>query len=64
VGINDAVDWRADLGGGTTVALVRAGTFRTDSGAIFGPVPWILWRPWPRVSSTPTAGCTRPSTAC
>jgi glyoxylase-like metal-dependent hydrolase (beta-lactamase superfamily II) len=45
-GINDAVHWRAELGGGTTVALVQAGTFRTDSGAIFGPVPWILWRDW------------------
>jgi glyoxylase-like metal-dependent hydrolase (beta-lactamase superfamily II) len=46
VGINDAVHWRAELGGGTTVALVQAGTFRTDAGAIFGPVPWILWRSW------------------
>ena len=44
--VNDAVDWRADLGGGTTVARVRAGTFRSDAGALFGPVPWILWRPW------------------
>jgi glyoxylase-like metal-dependent hydrolase (beta-lactamase superfamily II) len=43
VGINDAVDWRTDLGGGTTVALVQAGTFRTDAGAIFGPVPRLLW---------------------
>lgn len=43
VGINDAVDWRADLGGGTTVALIQAGTFRTDAGAIFGPVPRLLW---------------------
>ncbi len=42
--INDAVHWWADLGGGTTVALVQAGTFRTDAGAILGPVPWILWR--------------------
>jgi glyoxylase-like metal-dependent hydrolase (beta-lactamase superfamily II) len=25
---------------------VQAGTFRTDSGAILGPVPWILWRDW------------------
>ena len=45
-GTRDAGDWSADLGGGTRVALVQAGTFRTDSGAIFGPVPWILWRPW------------------
>jgi glyoxylase-like metal-dependent hydrolase (beta-lactamase superfamily II) len=43
VGINDSVDWRAELGGGTTVALVQAGTFRTDAGAIFGPVPRLLW---------------------
>ena len=25
---------------------MQAGTFRTDAGAIFGPVPWILWRSW------------------
>jgi glyoxylase-like metal-dependent hydrolase (beta-lactamase superfamily II) len=46
MGINDAVHWRAELGGGTTVALVQAGTFRSDSGALLGPVPFILWRPW------------------
>jgi hypothetical protein len=45
-GTNEAVDWRADLGGGTSVALIQAGTFRTDAGAIMGPVPYILWRPW------------------
>ncbi len=44
--INEAVHWRADLGGGTTVALVQAGTFRSDAGTLLGPVPWILWRPW------------------
>jgi glyoxylase-like metal-dependent hydrolase (beta-lactamase superfamily II) len=44
--INDAVHWRADLGGGTRVALVQAGTFRSDAGTILGPVPWVLWRPW------------------
>jgi len=43
VSINDTVDWRADLGGGTTVALVQAGTFRSDAGALFGPVPRLLW---------------------
>jgi glyoxylase-like metal-dependent hydrolase (beta-lactamase superfamily II) len=43
MGINDAVDWRAELGGGTVVALIQAGTFRTDAGAIFGPVPRLLW---------------------
>ena len=46
MGINDAVDWRTDLGGGTTVALIQAGTFRGDSGALLGPVPWVLWRHW------------------
>jgi glyoxylase-like metal-dependent hydrolase (beta-lactamase superfamily II) len=45
-GINDAVDWRRDLGGGTTVALVQAGTFRSDAGALFGPVPRLLWDRW------------------
>ncbi|HEX7473001.1 MAG TPA: MBL fold metallo-hydrolase [Candidatus Limnocylindrales bacterium] len=41
--VNDAVDWRTELGGGVTVALVQAGTFRSDAGALFGPVPRILW---------------------
>ncbi|HET9344130.1 MAG TPA: MBL fold metallo-hydrolase [Candidatus Limnocylindrales bacterium] len=41
--INDAVDWALELGGGTRVALVQAGTFRSDAGALFGPVPRILW---------------------
>jgi glyoxylase-like metal-dependent hydrolase (beta-lactamase superfamily II) len=41
--LNDAVDWSRDLGGGTRVALVQAGRFRTDAGAIFGPVPRLLW---------------------
>jgi glyoxylase-like metal-dependent hydrolase (beta-lactamase superfamily II) len=44
MGINDAVHWGAELGGGVRVALIQAGTFRTDAGAILGPVPWILWR--------------------
>ena len=43
MGINDAVDWRMDLGGGTTVALIQAGTFRSDAGTLFGPVPRVLW---------------------
>jgi glyoxylase-like metal-dependent hydrolase (beta-lactamase superfamily II) len=43
VAINDAVDWLTDLGGGTRVALVQAGTFRSDAGALFGPVPRLLW---------------------
>ena len=41
--LNDAVDWRADLGGGVHVALVQAGTFRSDAGTLFGPVPRVLW---------------------
>ena len=41
--LNDAVDWTVDLGGGTRVALIQAGTFRTDAGAILGPVPRMLW---------------------
>lgn len=41
--INDTVDWSADLGGGTRVALIQAGQFRSDAGALFGPVPRILW---------------------
>jgi len=43
VAINEPVDWAADLGGGTRVALIQAGTFRSDAGALFGPVPRILW---------------------
>jgi glyoxylase-like metal-dependent hydrolase (beta-lactamase superfamily II) len=43
VSINEAVDWRRDLGGGVNVALVQAGTFRSDAGALFGPVPRLLW---------------------
>src|SRR4029079_1701821 len=44
--INDAVDWRRDLGPGYRVALVQAGTFRSDAGTLFGPVPYVLWRDW------------------
>jgi glyoxylase-like metal-dependent hydrolase (beta-lactamase superfamily II) len=43
VAINDAVDWSRELGGGVRVALVQAGTFRSDAGVIFGPVPWSMW---------------------
>ena len=41
--MNDAVDWALDLGGGTRVALIQAGAFRSDAGTLFGPVPRILW---------------------
>jgi len=46
VGLNDAVHWSADLGGGTRVALIQAGTFRSDAGALLGPVPRLLWGRW------------------
>ncbi len=41
--LDDAVDWRTSLGGGTSVALIQAGTFRSDAGTLFGPVPRVLW---------------------
>jgi glyoxylase-like metal-dependent hydrolase (beta-lactamase superfamily II) len=41
--MNDAVDWSIDLGDGLKVALIQAGTFRSDAGAILGPVPRMLW---------------------
>ncbi len=41
--LNDAVDWSRELGGGVKVGLVQAGTFRSDAGALFGPVPRVLW---------------------
>ena len=31
--------------GGITVDLLRIGTFRSDAGAIFGPVPQETWAP-------------------
>ncbi|MGH2408396.1 MAG: MBL fold metallo-hydrolase [Candidatus Limnocylindrales bacterium] len=41
--INERVDWRTDLGGGIRVALIQAGTFTSDAGTVFGPVPRVLW---------------------
>jgi glyoxylase-like metal-dependent hydrolase (beta-lactamase superfamily II) len=41
--LEHGVDWSADLGGGTRVALIQAGTFRSDAGALLGPVPRIMW---------------------
>ncbi len=41
--VNDSVDWALELGGGVRVALIQAGTFRSDAGALMGPVPRILW---------------------
>jgi len=39
-----ATHWSAELGGGITVALVQAGTFRSDAGTLFGPVPRFMWQ--------------------
>jgi glyoxylase-like metal-dependent hydrolase (beta-lactamase superfamily II) len=44
-GLNEAVDWRAELGGGTRVALIQAGRFRSDAGALLGVVPRVMWEP-------------------
>jgi len=41
--MNDAVDWALDLGGGVRVALIQAGSFWSDAGTLFGPVPWVMW---------------------
>jgi glyoxylase-like metal-dependent hydrolase (beta-lactamase superfamily II) len=41
--LNDAVHWSAELGGGTRVALIQAGTFRSDAGALLGVVPRMMW---------------------
>ena len=43
MGISANVDWRTELGGGVRVALVQAGTFHSDAGTIFGPVPRFMW---------------------
>ena len=41
--INDAVHWSAELGGGTRIALIQAGRFRSDAGALLGVVPRMMW---------------------
>ena len=41
--MNDAVHWSAELGGGTRVALIQAGHFRSDAGALLGVVPRMMW---------------------
>ena len=41
--IDASADWRADLGGGTTIALIQAGVFSSDAGTLFGPVPRLMW---------------------
>ena len=42
--IEASVDWRAELGGGTSIALVQAGTFTSDAGTLLGPVPRMMWQ--------------------
>jgi glyoxylase-like metal-dependent hydrolase (beta-lactamase superfamily II) len=44
VSVNRTVDWSADLGGGYRIALIQAGTFTSDAGTIFGPVPRMMWQ--------------------
>ncbi|HEV8054111.1 MAG TPA: MBL fold metallo-hydrolase, partial [Candidatus Limnocylindrales bacterium] len=41
--INASVDWRTELGGAVRVALIQAGTFTSDAGTVFGPVPRTMW---------------------
>jgi glyoxylase-like metal-dependent hydrolase (beta-lactamase superfamily II) len=41
--LNDAVHWSAELGRGTRIALIQAGTFRSDAGALLGVVPRVMW---------------------
>ena len=43
MGLNESVAWRTELGGGARIALVQSGTFRSDAGTLFGPVPRVLW---------------------
>src|ERR1035437_4755103 len=42
--LNDAVHWSAELGGGTRIALIQAGRFRSDAGALLGVVPRMMWK--------------------
>ena len=42
--IREGIAWSADLGGGARIALVQAGTFRSDAGTLFGPVPRVMWQ--------------------
>jgi len=43
-GLTPNVDWDTELGGGVRVALVQAGTFMSDAGTVFGPVPRTMWQ--------------------
>lgn len=39
-----STDWTASFGGGVSVALIQAGTFTSDAGTVFGPVPRTMWQ--------------------
>jgi glyoxylase-like metal-dependent hydrolase (beta-lactamase superfamily II) len=41
--IEASADWHSDLGGGTTISLIQAGTFTSDAGTLLGPVPRSMW---------------------
>src|ERR1035437_472125 len=41
--MNEAVHWSAELGAGTRIALIQAGRFRSDAGALLGVVPRMMW---------------------
>jgi glyoxylase-like metal-dependent hydrolase (beta-lactamase superfamily II) len=42
--IEASAEWRADLGGGSTIALIQAGVFASDAGTLLGPVPRVMWQ--------------------
>jgi glyoxylase-like metal-dependent hydrolase (beta-lactamase superfamily II) len=41
--IDASAEWRADLGGGTSIVLIQAGVFTSDAGTLLGPVPRVMW---------------------
>ena len=57
--MNDALDWSADLGGGTRISLVQAGWFRSDAGVLCrvaaSPAPEPAGARTPHPSDGPTA---------
>jgi len=59
VPIFDTVDWRTDLGGDVRVALVQAGTFSSDAGTVFGPVPRVMWERLVEAELNPDATLTQ-----
>jgi glyoxylase-like metal-dependent hydrolase (beta-lactamase superfamily II) len=59
MGIGEPVDWRAELGGGVTAALVQAGTFTSDAGTVFGPVPRTMWHALVEAELNPDATLTQ-----